>query len=123
MAFKHQWLTGLRFYENDWKLQSRLPSLILEWIGACPDVDLKSELQWSHAWQVSNGRKKNNVRFLMNWMRTAQRYAERRSGDRRVMQRRAPELPKPPVYDVPEEEIMTAEDFQRLKEAIKRKVD
>ena len=109
-------LKGLRHFEKDVRLQKRIEILRLEWSRAFPHVDLKSQIQWAHAWIESNPRKakKDYVRFLNNWMKGEERWIQERGPE----SLRAPDLPPPPKYDVPEDEVMTAGDFKRMKEAL-----
>lgn len=106
-----EYLKGLPLYENDAKLTGKFAFLIEGWRRSFPDVDIKSEIAWSHAWLLVHPKKKNNARFITNWLGSAQR---RISQGRPV---RPPSVP-PPKYDVKDEDIMTGDDWKRMREAI-----
>lgn len=112
------WLKGLRRFEQDLKLALKIDFLVLDWARSYPNVDLRSQIQWAHSWLESNPAKakKDNARFLNNWMKNE----ERRSRERRVDA--TPRLPPPPRITVKEEDVMTAEDFAAMRQAIRRTV-
>lgn len=110
-----EWLKGLRKFEQDLKLALKIDFLALDWARSYPHVDLKSQIQWAHSWLESNPAKakKDNARFLNNWMKNE----ERRMRERRV---EVFKLPPPPKIEVKEEDVMTGEDFAAMRKAIRR---
>jgi hypothetical protein len=111
-------LKGLKLFENKVGLVARIDLLITEWKKAYPTVDIENQIQWAHCWLLSNPKnmKKDLIRFLNNWMKGE----ERRNLERRGVDRRAAALPPPQRYDVPEEEVMTGDDFKKMREAIRK---
>lgn len=113
-------LKGLKLFENNYSLRTKILFLMEEWKKMCPSVDVKNQVAWAHYWLLSNPRKmkKDLARFLANWMKSEEkRNLERRQGERRTL---AP-LPPPKYYDTPDEELPGPEEFQKMKEALKRK--
>lgn len=116
-------LKGLPLYEKDEKLCTKILFSITAWMKAYPLVDIKSQIAWAHSWEMSNPsrQKKDRIRFLNNWMASNQ---ERREADRRTMdQRRVTPLPSPIHYEetVKEDDVMSGDDFRKMREEIQRK--
>lgn len=110
-------LKGLKLFENNFGLRAKIETLLTEWKRAYPSVDIKSQLAWAHSWLSSNPKnmKKDLPRFLNNWMKSE----ERRNQERRGTERRAPMLYK--EHRPPEDELLTPEDFQKMREALRKK--
>lgn len=94
--------------------QLQIVSMISIWAQGF-QVDLAAierQIPIAHAWADSNPKrapKRNMVRFLFNWMTRAQRW-----GNLVVKQR---DLSYKETQ-APEDEIMTGDDFRRMREAI-----
>lgn len=108
-------LSELPLFAKNERLKLRLYFLIIEWQTAYPNVDIKKQLGWAHAWVSANGRrapKKDLVRFLNTWMKRESRMTT------------AHVKPSAPAAyhesKPPEEEIMTAEDFAKMRQALKK---
>ena len=108
-------LKGMPLFENDAKLSKQIGYLKGSWSYAYPDLDLRRELGWAHAWLQSNQKrmKKDLPRFINNWLKSAQ---QRSLSPIKIPQK----LPPPPRYEVPEEDICTPDMFQELKEKLRR---
>jgi hypothetical protein len=113
-----EWLKGMRLFENNFRLQAKIEGLVVEWKRAYPTIDIKNQLAWAHSWLVSNPKnvKKDIPRFLNNWMKGEERRNQERRGgiERRQVQTYKEDRP-------PEDEVMTAEDIQKMKETLKKK--
>lgn len=110
-------LDGLKLFEKDFRLRGKIETLMEEWKRACPSVDIGSQVGWAHYWLVANPKKmkKDLIKFLSNWMKNEeQRNLERRKGERRALSLYKEDRP-------PENELLTPEDFQRMRDALKRK--
>lgn len=101
-------LAGLKKFENDPKLVRRIEILIYEWNRAYPNVNIKEQLQWAHAWLVSSGKPyKDMSKFLNFWMRGAQR---------RALESKPVALHKPYKEAIPkQEDLLTYEDILESK--------
>lgn len=99
-------------YENDPAFVAKFPFLLEAWRRSFPDVDIKSEIAWSSAWQLANHRKKQNARFITNWLGSVQR----RISEGRVVR---PLSVPPPSYNVKDEDIMEAADWEQMRQTIK----
>lgn len=114
-------LSGLKRFEQDSRLMKRILFLEQEWMRACPDVDLQDQLGWAHYWVSTNSKGakyRDMTRFLSNWFKNCQRdISERRAWNRRSGEdRRIP--PKYVETKPPEDEIMTGDDFKKMREII-----
>ena len=114
-------LEGLKRFEKDAKLLKRILFLEVEWRRSCPDVDLQDQLQWAHYWISTNPKGalyKDMGRYLNNWFKQCQM----KENEKRIAERRTnPDRREPPKYVEqvpPEEELMTAEDFERMRKAL-----
>jgi hypothetical protein len=107
-------------FQKDKKFYVRFFLLRSSWELAYPAIDIKKEMAWAHAWLIAHPERhrSNMTRFLSNWMKGAE---ERRVvEDRRVGDRRAPSF-KRFVEEIPkEEDLLTAEDWARLKQTVRR---
>ena len=102
-------------FSKDDKLMKRIVFLEMEWKRAYPNVDLDKQASWAHAWLVTHPEKKYKdfARFLNNWFKNSEkRFAETGYVTQKTSTYKE-EIP-------PEEEIMTGEDFARMREAIRR---
>lgn len=90
-------LAGLKLYEANIPLKERLPELIEAWKMAYPRINIEKEILAAHAWEMSNPtkRKTQKARFLNNWMRQAQEWADRSPEFKRPFTRVAPLPPDP----------------------------
>ena len=108
-------LKGLKKFENDAKLNRMIFDLYNSWVTTYTHIDVRAQIQWSHNWLLENPKKdkKDYVRYLGNWMRNA----EKRALDKRtnVVIHKTYKEEKPKLEDV-----MDAEDFKRLREAIRK---
>lgn len=107
-------LKGMPLFENDANLNKRIGFLRASWTFSYPDVDLRKEIGWAHAWLIANQKrmKKDFPRFLNNWLRSAQ--------DRAGSPIKPPHsLPAVKRYEVPEEDICTPDMFAELKNSLK----
>lgn len=99
-----------RFRDNSYKINS----LISEWAKAyeVPLEAVEKQVYVAHAWCNSNPKKapkKDPVRFLNNWMRIAKSMGS-------LVSKPVDTVYKP--IKVNEDEIMTGDDFKRMKEEI-----
>lgn len=101
---------------RDPKLVKRINFLEVEWRRAYPEVDLESQIGWANAWLISSGKKYQDMsRFLNNWFkRCAQDLQKARANPGPI------QLPaaKKYVETKPEGEVMSAEDWRKIKEAL-----
>jgi hypothetical protein len=106
-------LEHLKKFANDPKLNQRIGVLIMEWERSYPHIDVRSQIQWAHNWLLENPKKdkKDYIRFLGNWMRSA----EQRALDTKRM--KAPEIG---MYKEPQPdgEVMSGDDFKRMRETL-----
>lgn len=112
MSDVHEYLRGLKLYEKDEKLNQRFWFLVEEWRLAYPDVNLKSQIAYSHAWLVTNGPKKDYARYINNWLRRSQENASKRE---HIQQK----VFSSPVYSVREEDCMSGDDWARMRQKLK----
>jgi hypothetical protein len=105
-------------FAADSKLMKRAAFLEVEWRRAYPDVDFQNQAGWGHAWLITSGKKYSDMaRFLNNWFKRCQQdinMTKDMKGPIR-MPTKAYQEPKP------EGEVMTGDDFAKMKEAIKCK--
>lgn len=107
---------------QDTKLVKRLAFLEIEWRRACPDVDLQSQLGWCSYWLGTSdkGRKRVDMaRTLSNWFKKNQKDFE----EAKAAGGSGPIVFKPKKYveEKPAEgEVMTEEDFKKMREEIVR---
>ncbi len=108
-------LKGLAKFENNPQLTQRIGILLMEWQRSYPNIDVRSQIQWAHCWILENPKrdKKDYVRFLGNWMRTAQARAVERKTNVVVHK---PYREEKPV----EEEVMSGDDFRKMREALRK---
>lgn len=108
-------LTGLTKFESHKPLADRIGILLIEWERSYPNIDVRSQIQWAHNWLLENPKKdkKNYVRFLGNWMRSAQARALERKTNVVAHKKYVEHKPE-------ESELPTAEDFQKMKEALRK---
>jgi hypothetical protein len=108
-------LDGLTKFETNFKLNQRIGVLLMEWDRSYPNIDVRSQIQWAHCWLLENPKKdkKDYVRFLGNWMRTAQARAVERKTNVVVHK---PYVEAKPAQD----DVMTGEDFKKMREAIRK---
>ena len=103
-------------FAADSRLMKRLAFLEVEWRRAYQDVDLQSQAGWAHAWLITSGKKYHDMsRFLNSWFRRCQQdlnMTKDMKGPARMPAKTYQE-PKP------EGEVMDAEDFSKLREAIR----
>lgn len=109
-------ITGLSRFEKDEKLCKKILFLVEDWRRTFPDVDLKYEFASAHQWLVmNNARYKDHSRFLFNWVKRAQnRFNELK------MMNRSRISTKPYIETKPQEEVMEAADWKKLKEELVR---
>jgi hypothetical protein len=71
-------LDGLKLYEKNYQLREKIGELMDAWKMAYPGINIKKQILAAHAWEMSNPdkRKIHKARFLNNWMKTAQEWAE-----------------------------------------------
>ncbi len=71
-------LDGLKLYESNYELREKIGELMDAWKMAYPGIDIKKQILAAHAWEMSNPakRKTHKARFLNNWMKIAQSWAE-----------------------------------------------
>jgi hypothetical protein len=100
-------LMGLTKFKND---AIRIEDLMKDWMTAYPHIDVPSQIHWAHNWLLENPKKdkKNYVRFLGNWMRSAERMAVERGTN---IVRHKPYKEQRPAED----EIVDAETIARAK--------
>lgn len=107
-------LAGMAKFEANYKLSTKINFLVIAWERSYPNIDVKSQIQWAHCWLLENPKKdkKDYVRFLGNWMRSAQgRAAERKTN---VI------VHKPYKEQKPDDsEIMSGEDWSKMKGALR----
>lgn len=74
-----EWLKGLELYEKDLKLINAWAKMVPVWMKTFPGVDIVSEVQKAHLWELSDvkRRKTNRVKFLTSWFMRAQDQASR----------------------------------------------
>lgn len=110
----HEFLKGMKLYEQDAGFCKRFPFLLLEWQRAFPDISISSQIAWSHAWRMSNPHKKykRNDRFICNWLASAQERTRLNGG-------RPQRLPPPPKYEA-KEELMQADDWKKIREGLRQ---
>ena len=94
--------------------QFQIVTLVPEWARAfeVEPAAIERQIPIAHVWMVSNPKKapkKDMIRFLNNWMRIAKKMGSLV---------KAP----PPLYQEkpPDDEVMTADDFKRMREEITR---
>lgn len=107
-------LTGLKKFEENYKLNQKITFLVIEWQRIYTQIDVKSQIQWAHCWLLENPKKdkKDYVRYLGNWMRSAQQRASERKTNMVIHKTyKEPE---------PEGEVMTGEDFTKMRRAIRK---
>jgi len=97
-------LKGLKLYENNQKLKERINELIEAWQQAYPGINVRKQILAAHAWEMSNPdkRKIHKARFLNNWMRIAQSYAESSPVYTEPLR---PVKPLPPAPDLTQEDL------------------
>ena len=102
-------------FENDETLKRRILFLYDEWQKTYPEISVLSQIRWAHVWLLENPKKdkKNYVRYLGNWMRSAERRRLEAGGQKVVHKPYVEQRPK-------EDDLMTLEDIQRMKEAIRK---
>lgn len=109
-------LSSLPKFDADKKLVRRFWLLWEEWKRAYPSIDHLNELQWAHAWLLSSGKQYRDMsRFLNNWMKSAQK---------RFLEKNPVKWCQPGKYheEKPkDEDIMTGDDFKKMRDAIKKK--
>ena len=104
-------LKGLKRFEVDSILQKRILFLCEEWKRAFPGLDIHGEIQNAHYWLLTRGKfKKRNDIYLSNWMKKAWAFKQ----EKPVFGH----LPKYAEQKPADEEIMTAEDFRKMREAL-----
>lgn len=106
-------LQGLSKFEADKKLAKRIEVLMMEWHRAYPNVDLKEQLQWAHAWLITSGKRYQDMgRFLNNWFRRCQKdFNANRSF-----------VPKYHTYQETrpkEDDVLSGDDISKMKEVIR----
>lgn len=110
-------LTGYKKFEQDQRLVKRILFLEQEWQRACPSVNLQDQLGWAHYWLCTNSKGahyRDMTRFLSNWFKRCQIDLERSNNSDSPIQ-----MPKPYKEERPrDEDIMQAEDFAKMKEAL-----
>lgn len=108
-------LTGLSKFAADKTLSDRIGVLLMEWERTYTHIDVRSQIQWAHNWLLENPTKdkKNYIRYLGNWMRSAEKRALERKTN--VVVHKAYKEDKPA-----DEEVMTGEDIRRMREAIRK---
>lgn len=113
-------LKGLKLFEKDFRLRSKIAMLMEEWKRACPSVNIKDQIGWAHYWLQSKvavnpvNMKKDLIKFLSNWMKNEEkRNQERRQGERRAPGKYVEEKPA-------EDDVMSGEDWAKLRNAIRK---
>lgn len=106
-------------FANDSKLKKRILFLEVEWHRAYPLVDLSKQLGWAHAWLVTSGKRYSDMaRFLNNWYRRCQADLEKYQTSTGPIKM---PTPKKYVEEKPaEDQVMSGEDFARMREHIGR---
>ena len=103
-------------FAADSKLMKRAAFLEVEWRRAYPDVDFQNQAGWASAWLCTSGKKYSDMaRFLNNWFKRCQQDLNMNKDMKGPirMPTKAYQEPKP------EGEVMTGDDFSRMKEAIR----
>lgn len=109
-------LEGMPIFRRDKKLTERINLLVSEWALAYPNVNIIEQMKWAHSWLVTHPErpKKLLARFINNWlMSNEQRYQEKKHIQQNVGGKYVETKPD-------EEEIMTADDFKKMREEISR---
>jgi hypothetical protein len=108
-------LRDLPFYAEDKKLLARWNELLVRWHRQCPGVNVETEVNRAHEWEVDNPqkRKTNKVAFLNNWMRRAQDRAARFPGAQQQATH-SPISAKPPVDGLRLELLRTVQSYDGM---------
>lgn len=107
-------LEKLPKFEADQKLVRRIDFLWAEWQRAYPTVDLKEQLQWAHAYLVSSGKRYTDMaRYLNNWFKRCELWAKNTPAIA------VKPFTKPYKEPEPEGEIMSGEDWLKMRRAIR----
>ena len=105
-------------FAADAKLMKRAAFLEVEWRRAYPDVDFEKQVGWSHAWLITSGKKYSDMaRYLNNWWRRCQADIDAKRPHQGPVPAARPLYKEPE----PEGEIMTGDDFKKMREAIRCK--
>lgn len=72
-------IKGMWLFERNPTLLKRFGFLLMAWRMSCPNVNIRSQLGWAHAWCVANPKKapkKDYARFLNTWMQGEQKKSQ-----------------------------------------------
>lgn len=104
-------------FAADAKLMKRSAFLEIEWRRAYTDVDFDKQVGWAHAWLITSGKKYHDMaRYLNSWFRRCQADIDKaKTAGGPIV------LPRSNYKEsLPEGEVMTPEDWARMREAIRR---
>lgn len=106
-------LEGLKRFERNFSLCLEIEDLARNWKELYPNLNIREQLILANNWCVGNPLKtpkQNFVRFLNSWMKLAAQWAEK--------------VPRHSLYvesKPTDDEVLTGDDFKRMREAIRRK--
>lgn len=107
-------LEGLKLFDKNFRLRLEIEDLARNWKELYPTLTIREQLILAHNWCIGNplkAPKSQWIRFLNSWMKQAHEWSKK-----------FPKKNTPYVEAVPpEDEVFDAEDFKRLREALKRK--
>lgn len=107
------WLQGLKVFEKNFRVRLEVEDLARNWKELYKDLDIREQLILANNWCLGNPNrapKANFIRFLNAWMKLANQWAQK--------------IPRHKTYAenlAPSEDLMTLEDIQKMKEAIRWK--
>ncbi len=106
-------LVGLKKFENDAKLKSRISELLPVWEASYRYTNIRNQIIYAHTWLIENPErdKKDYVRFLGNWLRRADQQGFER---RRMVATYSNYKEERP----PDEEILTGEDIAAMRRVL-----
>ena len=106
---------GLRRFETDENLKKKILFLVEEWKRMFPLINIQEQIQLAHYWLVCHGvyRKRHDL-YLSNWMKKAEEIRQTKPvfGQVIPVKKYVENRPK-------EEDLMTADDFAKLRQTIR----
>lgn len=105
-------LEGLGLFSKNFRLRLEIEDLARNWKELYKDLNIREQLILANNWCLANPSKSPKVhmiKFLNGWMKLASHWAQK--------------IPKHELYkeEKPaEEDMLTADDFKRMREAIRK---
>lgn len=105
-------LAGLKLFNKNFRLRLEIEDLARNWKELYKDLDIRAQLILANNWCLGNPTKAPKyqmIRFLNGWMKIANQWAQK--------------IPKHELYkeEKPaEEDMLTADDFKRMRESIRK---